>query len=48
MKDPKANVIEPVFGADVEKVAQIGPPREPKIPESAGDDVSAKMAGMSV
>ncbi|KAI9012272.1 hypothetical protein DFJ74DRAFT_683180 [Hyaloraphidium curvatum] len=31
LKDPAANVIEAKFGADVEKVAEMGPPAEPKV-----------------
>lgn len=51
MKDPKMNEISSKFGADVEKVALIGPPREPKVPESGGeaaDGVAAKMASVSI
>lgn len=48
MKDPSLNKIEdPVFGADVEKVAKIGPPRLPKIPEG-NEELAAKIAAMTV
>ncbi|KAI9034677.1 hypothetical protein DFJ74DRAFT_650175 [Hyaloraphidium curvatum] len=48
LKDPEQNKISnPKFGADVEKVAEIGPPREPKIPEGA-DGVADKLAATSI
>lgn len=39
MQDPKLNEITPQFGADVEKVAQIGPPREPRILDDRGVEI---------
>ncbi len=50
MKDPSLNKVESHFGADVEKVAEIGPPREPKIPssENGADGVAEKLAATSI
>ena len=39
LADPAANVIVPVFGADVEEIAKLGPPREP----NATTEIEGKM-----
>jgi hypothetical protein len=49
MKDPSLNKIKSQFGADVETVAEIGPPREPKMQsENEADGVAEKLAATSI
>lgn len=48
LRDPKSNeVADAQFGADVEKIAKIGPPREPTLPEG-DEDLAAKIAALRV
>lgn len=49
MKDPKSNEIpNPMFGADVEKIAKIGPPRMPQLPADVSSDIAEKIAALSI